>query len=246
MHLADDEPMISEDLTPEELPDFQEPNPVPEWKVYENAIAHIEESAGDGAKVNRNHKIMGQSETQRQVDVWLERTVGAGHLIKVAIECKCYNTREVTIQEIDSFVGFLEDIQADKGVMLSHSGFSDAAKRRAEVANIELQTLTLEEAEEFDWDEYTADSCESLGECFGRISWHFSNNGSEAGYCDSCGLFHIRCGECGWISFYDEDRIVQCSGCEMRWELSSSDGMTDGIKELPPTEEEQDDSESEE
>lgn len=232
-----DEPVESLSPEPIELvpPD---PEPAPRWKQYENAIARIEESAGD-AKVTRNHKIKGRSETERQIDVWLEANVGADHLVTIAVECKCYNENPVTIQEVDSFVGFLEDVKAHKGVMLSHTGFTNGATKRAAVANIELKALTLEEAEEFDWDEYIADSCNSLDHCFGAIRWQFSDGNSEAGYCSTCGIFHIKCGNCGEVSFYDEDRIVKCDACEMRWELSFEDGMTDGITELQPEEEDE-------
>lgn len=235
---------FSEGLRVEEFPEINEPEPEPNWKLYEKAIAHIEESAGN-ATVVRNHKITGRSGTERQIDVWLESNVGAQHRVTVAVECKCYNDKPVTIQDVDSFVGFLDDVRADKGVMLSHSGFTDGATKRAEVANIELSTLTLEEAEEFDWDEYMADSCGTLGDCCGTIRWEFSDGASEAGFCNNCGTFHIKCGNCSEVSFYDEDRIIDCDSCEMRWELRFSDGMVDDITELPPEPEEEDDEEEE-
>ena len=220
--------------------EFLEPAPI--WQQYERAIAHIEESAGN-SKVIRNHKVLGRrTGTERQVDVWLEAVVGNEHTVKVAIECRYYAARPVAIKDVEAFISFLEDVAAHKGVMISHSGFSDGARKRADAANIELRTLTLEEAEEFDWDEYVADSCETDG-CFGTITWQFSDRSSEAGYCSMCGTFHVRCGGCGNLSWYDEDRFKKCDGCDMRWRLGFDEGMVSGITELPPEDEEDEDTE---
>ncbi|MGB9254063.1 MAG: restriction endonuclease [Candidatus Korobacteraceae bacterium] len=227
-----------------QLPDgpMELPDPEPRWKLYESAIAHIEESAGN-ATVIRNHKVLGrQTGKERQVDVWLEVVVGNEHRVCVAIECKCYDDRPVSIKDIEAFISFLEDVGAHKGVMISHSGFSEGALKRAEPANVELKTLTLEEAEEFDWDEYVADSCETDG-CFGTIAWQFSDRSSEAGYCSRCGTFHVRCGGCGNLSWYDESRFIKCDGCDMRWRLAFDEGMASDITELPPEEEEREDTE---
>jgi hypothetical protein len=219
---------------PEGPVEFSDPGD-PAWKEYEKAIAHIEESAGN-CTVIRDHKITGRSGTQRQVDVWLDATVGNNHTVSVAIECKRYSAIPVAIKDIDAFVAFLDDVAAHKGVMISHSGFTDGATRRAAGANIELKTLTLEEAAEFDWDEYVADSC-AVGGCYGTIHWQFSDGASEGGYCGMCGAFHVRCGSCGETDWYDENQIEKCSGCSMRWELDSDDGMTSGIAEMPADEE---------
>jgi hypothetical protein len=70
------------------------------------------------------------------------------------------------------------------------------------------------------------DACQNPGECYGgTIGWCWKDDlGTVAGTCDSCGTFHIKCGNCGELSYYHEDRTVQCDGCEVRWELSLEDG----------------------
>src|SRR5260221_3151598 len=237
MALPDDEPseippevLKPESLEPEPLPEPVEPEP--DWRLYEKAVARIEESY-DNCKVKRNHKIKGRrSDTERQIDVWLEAEIGDKHPITVAIECRRYD-RPVSIKDMDAFVGFLEDVGANKGVMISHSGYTEGASKRADGAGIELKTLTLAEAEDFDWEEFVQDSCQ-IPECFGTISWHFSDHDSEAGHRDHCGSFHIRCGNCGWVSWYDERDFEHCSGCDMSWRVEKEKGMTYGIKEVPP------------
>jgi hypothetical protein len=227
----------------EELPPDEDSEP--DWKLYERAIAHIEESYHN-CTVTRNYKPVGRcSGVDRQVDVWLTANIGDNHVVTVAIECRRYSERPVSIKDIDAFCGFLDDVGANKGVMISHSGYTEGAQKRADRAGIELRTLTVKEAEEFDWEEFVRDSCESLADCFGSIDWQFSSGDSEAGYCNSCGTFHIRCGNCGWISFYDEGHIEKCSGCDMRWELKQEDGMTCAIKELVPLDDKSEDEEEE-
>jgi hypothetical protein len=223
------------DLPPphEDLPPDVEPEP--DCKLYESAIAEIEESC-ENCEVKRNYKPVGKlSGVQRQVDVWLSTKVGDDHEVTVAIECRRYN-KPIAIKDVEAFVGFLEDVGANKGVMISHSGYTDGAQKRAKAAGIELKILTLEEAEDFDWDEFVRDPCQ-VGDCFGNISWAFSDGGSEAGYCDTCGSFHIRCGNCGELSWYNEGGVESCSGCDMSWSLQKEKGETVGIKELPPEEE---------
>jgi Restriction endonuclease len=213
------------------------PEPEPKWKLYEKAIARIEESAGN-CTVVRNHKIKGRrSGTQRQIDVWLEATVGDNHTVCVAIECRCYSDSPVSIKDIDAFESFLEDVGAHKGVVISHSGFTEGATNRAIAGNIELKTLTLEEAEEFDWEDYVGDSCSTLGDCFGTIRWEFSDGDTEAGYCGMCGSFHIKCGNCGDISSYNENPVITCFSCGRKWQLDFAEGMPQNITELAPEEE---------
>jgi len=94
-----------------------EAEPEPDWKIYEHSIAHIEESY-ENCKVTRNHKPVGRrSGVQRQVDVWLEAEVGDNHIVTVAIECRRYADRPVSIKDIDAFCGFLDDVGANKGVI---------------------------------------------------------------------------------------------------------------------------------
>src|SRR5438552_1694345 len=157
---------------PDELlpPDFESE---PDWKIYEGAIARIEESHKN-CKVTRNNKVNGRrSGVERQVDVWLVAEIGDNHVVTVAIECRRYSDRPVSIKDIDAFVGFLEDVGANKGVMISHSGYTDGAKKRAEGAGSGLVFLTAEQPERLD------------GVGFLRASWKLSKSGLALFNCTS-------------------------------------------------------------
>ena len=79
------------------------------------------------------------------------------------------------------------------------------------------------------------------------IFFYFADGQSEAGNCSNCGSFHIRCGNCGSVGWYNEEEIEKCSWfCEMRWRLLKEKGMTVGIKELPPLNDESDEEAHEE
>lgn len=55
------------------------------------------------------------------------------------------------IKDIDAFCGFIDDVGANKGVLISDSGFTEGAIKRAAAADIKLTTMTLREAEDTDW-----------------------------------------------------------------------------------------------
>jgi Restriction endonuclease len=211
-------------LTPLDL--TQQANSDPKWLVYQKAVARLKESYGD-CEVFHDHRIVGRrSGVERQVDIWFNATVGGQHSVTVAVECKCHETTPVSIKDVDAFYGFLDDVGANKGILISNTGFTDGASRRADGSTVELETLTLEEAEEFDWAEYLeVDECETPGySCAGSIHWEFEDGkGSEAGYCGGCGSLHVKCGECGTVGAYDGDHF-KCDGCDARWGLIEHKG----------------------
>jgi hypothetical protein len=223
------------DLTPEAKPD-------PKWLVYQKAVARLKESYGD-CEVIHDHRVVGRrSGIERQVDIWLSAVLGGKHIVTVAVECKCFETAPVQIKDVDAFYGFLDDVAANKGVLISNSGFTDGAKKRAGGSNLELETLTLEEAEEYDWADLLEHSCAGLGDCWGTIRWEFyDGSGSQAGHCDHCGTFHIKCGDCGYVDSYLRDEIIHCNGCEARWRLDDEKGMTIGIEQIDPASDEEED-----
>lgn len=210
------------------------------WKIYENTVASLKSKYRD-SKVQLNKRIKGRrSGVKRQVDVWVSADV-SGATIKIAVECRCYEKEPIGIKDVDAFYGFLDDVGANKGVMISNSGFTKGAKKRADGAIIELTPLTLEDAEQFDWAEYVTDACQISG-CWGNIQWNemiCAEGGSmepppyKAGFCDSCGSFHLRCGNCGTTKAYEQESDVQCDGCEVRWKLRfDRKGLFDSVEQL--------------
>jgi hypothetical protein len=215
------------------------------WKMYERLAAKREEGFHN-CSVILNHTVIGRrSGLARQVDVWLTGAVG-GHEACVAIECRLYS-RRVGIKDVEAFQSFLDDVAADRGVIISQSGFTNGAKARAE--KIELETLTPEEAEDFDWEAYWEEEWEdehrrfyACRDCGGNVSWAKDEGCGKAGYCRACGSFHVWCHRCNAVRSYDLSttdkhtfHYVGCEGrngpgrCRASWRLYFEDGLIEKI-----------------
>ena len=83
--------------------------------------------------------------------------------------------------------------------------------------------LSAEEPDESDSDTWNGDVCRTWSDCLGTIRWDVEDgHGGHAGHCPQCGAFHVSCGNCGAVSFYDGHQ-VRCDGCETRWEFEFED-----------------------
>lgn len=224
--------------------DADYPQDEPKWLIYQRAVARLQESY-DNCEVKHDFRMIGKrSGVERQIDIWLSAAVGKNHTVTVAVECKCFESSPVGIKDVEAFYGFLDDVGANKGILISNTGFTEGAKKRADGSTIELETLTLEEAETFDWADYVDSHCQGWNECWGSIHWELEDDdGSSAGFCSHCGLFHIECGNCGTCDSYTESEIVECSGCEISWSLEQEKGITIGIARIDTEPEDPDDDE---
>lgn len=121
-----------------------------EWRQYEKQIYEKLKTEFPEIDILFNQKVFGhQSKVERQVDV-LATGMFMGHEIKIAVECKCYS-KNIDVKIVDGFIGFLEDIKANLGIIITNQGYSPAAKNRADAKDIRLEILSFEEFEEFDF-----------------------------------------------------------------------------------------------
>ena len=119
-----------------------------DWRDYEDHIYEkLTEMAGDAATVEFDRKLPGRfSEVDRQIDVLI--TGGfAGDVEKnvvAIVDCKHY-TRNIDVTHVEAFIGLAEDVNADLGFLITNTGFSPAAKRRASQGHgIRLQVIVAE------------------------------------------------------------------------------------------------------
>lgn len=211
-------PLLSPGSFPDWPPDRSVEN-VEKWRLYEKVIADTTNKYPNCTVVS-DQKVTGvRSGVTRQVDVWVTGDI-AGHEIKLAIECKLYKAK-VDIKTVDAFIGFLEDVGADKGVLITTTGFTSGAQSRAKASGIDLEVMTFESAMETDWGDFISDNCRTLMGCQGEINWEYSEGGPRFGACTECGQLHIECGECGHQDEYDLacDRSigtahVRCNNCD--------------------------------
>jgi len=79
------------------------------------------------------------SETMRQIDVLL-----SGDEREVVVECKYYG-QKLNVKMVDSFIGFLDDVGIDEGVIITNIGMSTPGLRR--MANTKIKLHILSEAD---------------------------------------------------------------------------------------------------
>ncbi|MCA9620180.1 MAG: restriction endonuclease [Myxococcales bacterium] len=120
-------------------------------KMYEKLAAAVQRQLDEAADIQHDVKVVGvRSGKKRQIDVAMRGRIGSKAVLIVA-ECRNYK-RAIDVPKIDAFVGFLDDVQADAGIMVTTVGYSDAALQRAFSEGIE--TWVLRPASDEDWEGY--------------------------------------------------------------------------------------------
>jgi hypothetical protein len=89
------------------------------------------------------------SRTKRQIDILIEDRI-AGFDLKVIVDCKYFN-KKVDVKEVESFLSFLQDLKASKGVLITNEGYTKAAHNRAtyDTQDIELRIIDFADLDAF-------------------------------------------------------------------------------------------------
>jgi len=118
------------------------------WKLFEQTVKQIYELLDKNAVIKLDDKILGKdSEVLRQIDVSIRSKV-ATHDILLIIECKDHN-RKTTITDIEALKEKMNDVNADKAILISKKGFSKSAHKKALRSGIDL--CLIHDAESRDW-----------------------------------------------------------------------------------------------
>ena len=104
-----------------------------DWQLYEEQIADLlTELGGPSTTVEFNAKRKGRlSGVQRQIDALVTGRFAANVAddVTAAVDCKRY-ARKVNIKHVESFIGFVDDLDVDLGLMITNTGYTNAAKSR--------------------------------------------------------------------------------------------------------------------
>ncbi len=123
------------------------------WRRFESVSSQIQKTLSPDCEIEQNAKIRGvKSGRLREIDIVIKKTVGQFETL-FAIDCKDYK-KPANIKIVEASMGLFDDIQATQGAIISASGFSASAKKRAAEANIKLYRLV--DAEKHDWQSYVA------------------------------------------------------------------------------------------
>jgi hypothetical protein len=106
------------------------------WKEYQSQAAELFRELGCDANVEQN--VRG-ARAEHVVDVWV-RFKKFGLETSWVVECKCWKSA-VTKEKVLALKSIVEDVGADRGLLLSKSGFQAGAIRAAESTNITLTDL---------------------------------------------------------------------------------------------------------
>lgn len=191
-----------------------------DWEKYEQQIYDKFDNSYTDCVFTKNDKILGQfSGKYRQIDISARGTL-AGIPQLLVIECKYFN-KNVDIKIVESFISFLEDVNANHGVIITNCGFTDGAKNR-----VKGKTITLDVVNFKDFDEYIFEpeiySCHMCDDKYRNVvHWNRYDveNSFDVGHCAYCNETHIRC-KCGGITAVSEtnqDGLVEClGGCGLK------------------------------
>jgi hypothetical protein len=107
-----------------------------------------EQMAGSGEKVTESAMVKERGlQTEREIDILLQRRI-FGTNMRIAVECRGRADKD-DIEWIDALIGKYRDLDIEKIIAVSKSGFTKAAKEKGALNRID--TLTMEEGLDTDW-----------------------------------------------------------------------------------------------
>lgn len=121
------------------------------WKDYEEYIHKHFVKLYPDTKITHNVSKLGFiSKLKRQIDILIESEVAGCHL-NIVVDCKYFNTK-VNIKTVESFISFLQDVKANKGVLITNKGFTKGAEQRAKNdshQDLEIKIIEFNDLEKF-------------------------------------------------------------------------------------------------
>ncbi|MGL4473861.1 MAG: restriction endonuclease [Shewanella sp.] len=103
----------------------------------------------DGVSIRRNVSMKG-IDGERQIDLLITSNF-AGMEFRTIVECKDYN-KKVDVKVIDGFHSVMQDVSANKGVVVSRKGFSSTAVTKAKRLGISLFSAHQANSEKWKFD----------------------------------------------------------------------------------------------
>lgn len=209
-----------------------------DWEVYERMIArlitdHIDTDLCVTVNARVNGRISGR---RRQIDILIERRHDTDNSQRIVVDAK-RKARKITVNDVEAFLGVLDDTGATHGFLVCPAGYTKAAEKRAQLS-LSLCLVPLNQIPNFDplsWPKCRGKKCKD-----GRVFWDgypaidvtavplsdMEKNGKvltfvhKVGKCDRCGRFHVLCATCNVMLSLpedDPDDIGQTCNCKMRW-----------------------------
>jgi hypothetical protein len=206
----------------------------PAWRKYEKQIYdRLVRSAGgdERAEVVFDKRLPGRlSGAERQVDVYVRGTfadrVGEATM---AVDCKCF-TRNVDVKAVEAFIGLVNDVGTDFGLIVTTEGFSGAAKKRALAERgVRVEIVPYDELENWEPEVLFCPTCTDLHSDRAPGPLYLDPIADDViggdlvlglGRCWTCNTIGMRCA-CGALNTLleaEEGEWQECvGGCGVEW-----------------------------
>lgn len=117
------------------------------WKEYERKLYQFLKDTYPDCEIDFDDSIFGiYSKAERQIDFAIRGNL-AGKRILGIVDCKYYK-KNIDVKIIESFIGMMQDVNANFGFMITNQGYSNAAKNRVINSNLKLDVLNFDELNE--------------------------------------------------------------------------------------------------
>jgi len=117
------------------------------WRKYEQQIFDILTKSFVDCYFEFDDKIFGKySKIDRQIDIAIRGTIGGNKILGI-IDCK-YFGKNIDVKIVESFIGMIEDVKANFGIIITNKGFSKAAKNRTTLKNLKLDIIEFDKLNE--------------------------------------------------------------------------------------------------
>lgn len=195
------------------------------WQEYQDAVGILYEEMQGIGDVHKNKyipdKVTGQ---KRQIDIWCEKQVGE-HLIKILIDAKRRNEK-IDVKDVEEVLALAEAVNADKCVIVTNSGWTEPAERKAKFCRMDLRILTFDEATDLIIEDkwLMCPSCKQdciimneegfIGLDDGTIFWWLG------GKCRQCKCLVVNCQNCGsYLAIQKNSAEICICNCEWKNEI---------------------------
>lgn len=119
-----------------------------DWKDYEDLIHKIYTELEPSSEVRKNDFIYGNNtKTKRQIDISIRSKI-AGHNILMIVQAKKLK-KPADVNIVGEFEAVIRDVQAARGILICHSGFTKSAREYAK--NLKIDLCTAHDASKQDW-----------------------------------------------------------------------------------------------
>jgi Restriction endonuclease len=117
------------------------------WQQYEDEVFEELTRRYPGVSIWRNAKVLGRiSQTLRQIDILIEAHI-LDSPIRIIVDAK-NRTKPIDVNDVESFVAMMSDVEAHRGILISTNGYTKTATLRAHNEinqDVELDVYSLAE-----------------------------------------------------------------------------------------------------